>query len=302
MNIPFQQAGDMIDPDNVFAVIDSKLSTIEREHDLLRFKVDGWCAWAVLRFWVASQMIDIGLTREPATSNLARKLRVALRSLGGFIFPRKARYLVKTYTSARSEQENGRYKDVYFDDLLLKLGNYLKIEAINNFSMWERTKAALVPADMYTAIVEMLVFVFVWLSGATGRYAVMSEEISGILKREASLEITALRISKSLANFHWSRKIFGWYLDRVKPEYLLTADPGEYAITAAAKERGIRCIEIMHGICDRYCWAYSWGTHAVPYKHAMPVADKLLVYGDFIKDEILPLGFWGEALRVTGSV
>ena len=57
-------------------------------------------------------------------------------------------------------------------------------------------------------------------------------------------------------------------LKRIRPRILFVADPGEYAIVAAAKELGVKVIELQHGINDRYHCGYAWTRYALPYKLA----------------------------------
>jgi hypothetical protein len=108
-------------------------------------------------------------------------------------------------------------------------------------------------------------------------------------------------IRNGLANFFWQRRIWGAILKRVKPDTVLVADFGEYGLVAAARERGIRVLEMQHGIVDRYHPAYAWSDYATPYRKRMPVAQRLLVYGDYWKEELSQSEFWRDAVDVVGS-
>jgi hypothetical protein len=288
--------------DNIQAVVDEKIRQMEEKYDLLQYKVDGWSIWTILRFSIAYRIVDIGLNSATARSDLVKRFGIALRSLPAMLLLKKAKYLVKTYTSARGEQRDGLYKDIYFDDLLIELGGAIKIESINNMMMWERSRQALVPSDIYTPIIDLIVFVLKTFLGTARRFIGIGQELSKIFERELSLQICPSWLANFLANYYLSKKIYGWLLDRIKPKFVMTADSGEFALLAAAKERGIQTMEIGHGFCDRYYWPYSWGQYAVPYKPAMPVPDKLLVYGAYLQDEYNTRGFWGDSIKVVGSL
>jgi hypothetical protein len=287
--------------DNIQALADDKVRLMEEKYDLLRYQVDGWAIWTILRFWIAYQIVDIGLTSESSRSNLMKRFVIALQSLPSLFFVGKAKYLIKTYTSARGEKQGDRYKDVYFDDLLVILGNAVKIESVNNFSMWERSRRALIPSDIYAPIIDFIVFGLKKFLGVN-KFLLMAQELSRIFEEELSLQISPARVASIIANFYWSKKIYSWLLHRINPQFIIIADSGEFSLLAAAKEQGIITTEMSHGICDRYYWSYSWGQYAIPYKQSMPIADRLFVYGAYMCDEYNTRGFWGDSIKAVGSM
>lgn len=291
--------------DNIQARADEILRLVEEKYDLLQYRVDGWTAWPLLRFWVASQLADIGLSTPVTQSNQGWRLWIALQSIQALVCLPRARYFVKTYTSARgerSERQGGLYKDIYFDELLMALGDYCKIESLNNIRMFPRSQAALLPSHLYTPILELAAFGLRLSSRSAARFMPIARAIATAFETETGLRFTTEQMAATLGNFYWMKKIYAWLLDKVHPEFVLTADSGEFSLYAAARERGIRSIEFTHAFCDRYYWPYSWSAYALPHKAHMPIPDRIFVYGDYLRDEYNTRKFWNDSLQAVGSL
>ena len=132
----------------------------------------------------------------------------------------------------------------------------------------------------------------------------VAHELSLCLQRETGRQVFTPRlIALHLLSFYWTKRLYGALLERIQPEYALVADPGEYAITAAAKERDIDVLEYQHGFLDRDQHpAYAWTEHALKYKARMPIPDRLLLYGEYWKQELAVNGFWEDSLAAVGSL
>ena len=280
--------------------VDSLLHMIEMKYELLDYQVEGWCVWPILRFEVGCQLENIPLTKRDNTSLLKTFLLTA-PSIKSFVFPHPVRHVVKTYTSGLVEREGIFYKDIWFDDLLKEIGDYMKIEAINNPSFISRRKAALIKSNLTTNFLDISGGILTRMS-CPKDISQIARRLSEILNQELKLDFfTSRRVEIRLKNFYWRKKIYSYLLRRVHSKYLLTADPGEHALAAAAKEQGIRVVELQHGLINKHHYAYSWQANAVNYKNRMPIPDRLFLHGEYSKQELDANGFWGKALCVVGS-
>jgi hypothetical protein len=286
------------------AEVEEILRRVEAEHDLLRYTVDGWCAWPLLRFGVAMELQRLplsggGLRRRGTLARVAE----AVRGAGPFLTVRRTPYLAKTYTSGLGERTGGKYKDVWFDDLLLAVGEHVKLEAVNNADFLPRRAAALLPATLTNTPLEVLAGVLArGLPSAEIRR--VAHALADVLAAELGTQkYDAPTVDRHLQHFAWSRSVYHRLLGRVRPTHVLTADPGEYALVAAAKELGITSVELQHGLLDRVSHpSYAWTAYAAPFKHRMPVPDVLFLYGDHWRDELQANGFWGDSARAVGSL
>jgi hypothetical protein len=281
--------------------VDERLRDMELRNDLLQYKVERWCVWPILRFEVGCLMENIPLTKRSNTW-LIELLIPAIHGLKGLTLLKPARIIIKTYTSGLVERKGGSYKDIWFDDLLLSIGDYVKIETINNRTFIPRRKTALTKSNLITNLLDLVTVLLARVGGP--RYiSEIARKLNTGLNNELKLNGFTLRWAKRrLRNFYWRKKIYTYLLRRVRPAYLLTADPGEHALVAAAKEQGIKVIELQHGLINRHHYAYSWMVDGVKDKRWMPIPDCLFLWGEYWKQELEVNGFWGNALCVVGSL
>lgn len=280
---------------------DDRVRQLEAKHDLLRYEVDGWCVWPLLRFRVSQAMANLPLAKR---DELPRNERIAFaaKDLTGLMYARKACYVVKTYSSARAEQKGSLYEDVFFDALLPHIGSYFKIEGLNSKVFIPRSRNALIKSDITSTALEIMASVLSRV-GIPGYISRIASSLSLHFKQELDIEIfTTQEIEKSLRYFYWCKKLYAWLFDRIRPKYLLLADAGEFVIIAAAKEKGIKVFEFQHGSTYRYHSGYSWTSYALDYKGKMPIPDRILLYGEHWKKEMEANGFWREELCPVGSI
>jgi len=281
--------------------VHARICQVEARYDFLQYEVDGWCVWPILRFGVAKVLTNV-FTTDRSRLGRVERLSLALRDIPRLMVLKRARYVVKTYPSGLAEPESGLYKDIWFDDLLREIGAYFKIESINNPMFIPRRRVALVKSHMTTTLFDSMSAVLARTVGPP-YISKIALRLSSILQSEFGTDaFTPRRVRTKLLYFYWLKKIYTWLLGRVHPEYLLIADPSEYALVAAARERGIKVVELQHGINDRYHSGYSWTAYAVKYKDRMPIPDHLFLYGKHWKRELDVHGFWGDALRVVGGL
>src|SRR5262249_32105476 len=131
-----------------------RIRQIETRYDFLQYEIDGWCAWVVLRFSVA-----VAFANEPmvSKSNLSalQQIGIAVADIAKLLRVRTARFVVKTFTSGLVEKTGGRYKDVWFDDLLAEVGDHFKIETVNNPNFLKRRHEALIRSDLTTTCFDI---------------------------------------------------------------------------------------------------------------------------------------------------
>lgn len=278
---------------------------LEVEYDLFQYQVDGWSAWRLLRFSAVRALVQVPIDTPPATVQRrwlrkSERLMLAARGLPRLLFPRRARHVVKTFSSARSEQVAGRYKDVYFDDLLTEIGSYFKIETLNNTIFNARGKNALIKSDV-TDDVELL-------AGGLARVSIPSyiqdiaHRMSACLRAEPALDKFSPRIiSTTLTAFYWAKRFYGGLFKRIGAEFVLLADTGEFAALAGAKELGIKAFEFQHGVFTRD-HADALSSAELPYKNSLLVPDELLLYGEYWKRHLESSGFYDRELVVVGSI
>lgn len=108
--------------------VHDRLCHVEQQHDLLKHQVDGWSAWPLVRFDLSLLLTGLTFPHPSAGSRAGRALS-ALTALPSLLRVRSARHVIKTYSSGLLEENGGRFRDIWFDDVMLAAGSVFKIEA-----------------------------------------------------------------------------------------------------------------------------------------------------------------------------
>src|SRR5262245_124923 len=130
-----------------------RLCRIEEQHDLLKYQVDGWSAWSIIRFDLSLLLTGIAFRHAAASSRAGRSFR-ALTYLPSFLRVRSALHVIKTYSSGLLEESGGRFRDIWFDDVMVAAGSVFKIEAPSGAQFSKRSRLAIIPRDLSSTAVE----------------------------------------------------------------------------------------------------------------------------------------------------
>lgn len=226
------------------------LDLLEHKHNLFEFKIDGWSAWRVLRnpLHCISQGLPLA---QPARSNSIRSLQAiaATFKLLWLVAVRGRReLLVKTCRSGLRLKQGESFRDVYFDGLLNRGFSCIKLEEINSPDFDRQAAAAWYPSDL-----DPVVFTF-W-----GRVLGMlmpvqaldyCHHVASLLADEMALVVSPRWLRMRLSTIYWQSRLYGLLLSRIRPRVVLVSDTGEYALRIACHRRGVRFIELQHGVFD----------------------------------------------------
>ena len=277
-----------------------RLCDAEEQFDLLRHTVDGWSAWPVVRFEVSLLLAGITFDRRRAVPR-GKRIRRAIQDVPRLARLKPARHVITTYTSGLVEPDGDRYRDIWFDDVVLAAGSTFKIETLNNPRFERRSRSALVPRDMSSAPIEIAAAIL-----RRFRRFRDVENVSTHLRRVlcGALGLPSVDdawIARRLQRFSSLRRAYRSLLRRVRPSYVLVVDASHHGLVAAAKEHGAIVLELQHGVTDRSNANYSWPASAASYRRTMPIPDRLLLYGEHWRRELAISDFWVGDLRVVGS-
>lgn len=277
-----------------------RIRQLEQRHALFQLMVDGVSAWRLLRFWVSMQLLIRPAGSRPA---LHRKKRVwrGLKELPVFLFPKRAQFLMHTSSSLRIEKENGLYKDVFFDDLILTVGDCFKLERVNSEAFHALGPQALIQSDMTTTSVELLTGFLNRFTRRRPEIELVSRQLSEVIQQDLGLALRPEQISCELHYFYWSRRMYRALLQRIRPQAVLISNTNEFAMLAAARDLGIRSLEMQHGIFSRHHPDFL-SVEARPYKDTLLIPDRILLFGAYWQEELVAGGFYDEELQPVGSV
>lgn len=283
--------------------INQHIQALEISQDLLRWKMDGWCAWPVIRFNLAALASGLVIETSKTRPTIPERLLQLIGDIPVIFRTKRPQVLLYVASSNRAEVENGRYKDIYFDELLKHIPEYFKIEHINNKLYLERSRSALFPSQMTTSGIYLIASALALVLPPRESAVLATRFMNAVQGVLISPRISHKHIRNFLSAYYWRKRLLRSLLRRLQPQFvLLQTAYSNQALVAAAKELKIKVIEFQHGIIDRHHPGYSWTAEAAPYKEQMQIPDRIYVYGDYWRDELAINGFWNEELRSVGSM
>ena len=278
------------------------LYDLEEKHDLLQYRAGNWSIWPALRWEFFNSLTSQKVIQEKTSWPIVNMVQIALEDILAYLTLHQAKYLILTKDLNLREKYGEYYKDVFFDDLLLRMNDFVKVDTLQNAAFFTARKNALIKSQCSLTLFRKLPSLFSARVAST-EIKKTAQALSKILAPYTQVARYSPRaLQHFILNFETSRQLFGWFLDRVQPSFLFILNAHGYpSIIAAAKERNIKVLEFQHGIIYKYHPGYSWNSYARPYKGSMPIPDTIFLYGAFWKDVLEEIGFWSNELQVVGS-
>jgi hypothetical protein len=256
-----------------------------------------------MRFNLAAIASNLAFDTSGIQLTIFKQVEQSFCDASGFLMAKHPKVLLYVASSNRAEQENDRYKDVIFDQLLRYIPEYFKIENINNKFYLDRSHRALYPSQMTTSGIYLFTTFLSRFLPPRSINPLAELFFTTIHNAFPKSTISVRHIRRVLNAFYWRKRIYRCLLNHLQPQFLLLQTAyTNHALVAAAKELNIKVIEFQHGIINRHHPGYSWTGSAANYKNQMPIPDFIYVYGDYWREELSVNGFWKEELRVVGSL
>lgn len=268
-----------------------RLEALERQFGLYRLKVDGWVAWRTVRGAVAFVLNGYSITQQSANSRRQDLLSIAAevaRFLWALLRRKRRTLLIRTLSSALSEQQSGKLRDIYFDSLLIDGLDAHKVQQQNGAGTIRRAQMLYPHETAHSAIAALArVFTVLWVPSEAKHAARRISEALTTLERDS---VSYDWLVRRFGSIRWQVRLYTALLKAVRPRAVLVADTGEYALSIACKRLGVRFVEIQHGVFTENhpdavpAWALE---HATETELILP--DVLGVFGEY----------WARRLRGT---
>jgi len=277
---------------------------MEEKHDLLRFQVDGWCVWPLLRFSVGEHLRNLKITRKKVKKNYLDLIRLTIRDIAIILTLKKENLVFRVHDSNLSEKRGDVYVDIFFDDLISEMDGWFKIELLTNPAFSKARKNAWFKSNMTSSaflVASRLLSLYHYPSDVVRAAEGVS---SALCKYDDLKNFDKNSIIRVFSDFYWAKRVYDWFFKRTRPDKLLMVTSYcDHAIVAAAKSVGVKVIEFQHGLITPWHAGYSWSTYANYYRESMPIPDKIFLYGEYWRQNLLINGFWKvEELPVVGSL
>lgn len=242
--------------------------------------VRGLSVWRLIRAPVGYALQDLPFSVPPLP--WAELFVASVRSLRDMLRrpPRTVRYVVKSYASALRVSGESGHEDVYFEQLLRREPGGIRLSSLNAAGRKAVYKGPVASLDCtLIPVLGALMARILPVRDGADVFVRLSAELES---RLGIREFSARRIGRVFSSFWWQSRLFEWLLGRLSPRTVIVADTGERAVVAACRRRGIRLVEMQHGVFtqdDPDCLPATALGRADENSLLMP--DVLALYGDY---------------------
>jgi len=285
----------------------SLLRELDKLSNIAQARIGRWSVWLVIKTALCPTLINANLSAGKLTTGLHRIknimniLKVVPVGIWQYVrnsgLRRKPHFLVIAHSnSCRSKTADGRYLDLYLDELLVSGKLAHPPFVIENPAGWTHLSPTLGPRHLYEEPLMVLTRVLASVLVKSRMVVNAQQQIMKILKDTPiplSNKNLAKMILEVLAKFEAERRIYSHFMRGTKTKGIIAVDIfGMYGKIAAAKELGIPVFDFQHGLMGPLHRYYNIQGCLKAAKAYMPVPDKILVYGDFWKSIQCRDGFW----------
>jgi hypothetical protein len=239
----------MIDSKPILAEpeVAARIRAFEEQHALWDIVVDGISLWRLLRFEASMEIQNLQLKRAPIKR---RQLLGSLPRAGvQYLCAAKAgyRYIGKTSNSGLRDRRDGRFRDVYFDDLIDELPGGATMSSLDAAGFEQNSRSAYrQPAFDDTSVIVASAILARLFGKRTPSDA--SQMLARLLTDELGLTaFTARNIQRKYDVFRYRTSAYRAVLRRLQVQAVLAANNGLFALRHAATMMSIPFVEVQHG-------------------------------------------------------
>lgn len=226
--------------------ISARIQQFEQRHGAFSICENGVSLWRLLRFEASVQLQNLELRRSPIPRS---QLLLSLpRAAWQFATARGGlSYICKTSNSGLRDRRSGKYRDVYFDDLIDAVPGGALFSSLDAAGFTDNARNAhRRPVFDDTAVVVA--------SAALGRLlqsqsaSPATNRLSEIIVADLGLtDFTARRIQRKYDVYRFRTEIYRRVLKRFGVRVVLAANTGLFSLMAASCALGVPYVEVQHG-------------------------------------------------------
>lgn len=271
--------------------------------ELLDVRIDEWAVWPLIRPDLVTRLVGARFAssasaRRSRWHTMARRIVAGIPDAVAYGRLERAERVFNTHTSSLTYPVDGGFGDSYMHEIIEALPGSTVLETANDDLLAQRRPSR---GARYVTSAGLEIATAIG-SRVLGRREVerqasaLSERVSGAFGRGI---FEADEICAILAHFLWSKRVHAALFRRIRPRQVVMIDWSGQGAIAAAKESGAEVFDMQHGVLNEQ--VYLWPDAAAPARARMPVADRLLMFGDFWTAQLAG-AFWQGRLHAVGSV
>jgi hypothetical protein len=193
---------------------------------------------------------------------------------------------------------SGRYSTVEGQVYNLYNGQIIEQKGVDDFIVAQRFRDGV--SDRYQAefyLIEdlLILWIMIKLIFSLIFWRRLQDYANRITKTYPQLNMSKSRVKSLVSTFYalyYSSRLFLWFIE--PREVFLICHYGKEYLTAACKDRNLKVTELMHGRIDQAHPNYNYPVHVRGFLKSSLFPDRLAVYGDFWKDQVLRGNLFSE--------
>lgn len=292
--------------------VEASRRVIEIEEEVVPFRhcFDGFCVWSLFRIAAVRGLVQTDALPQGREKTVGRwqQLVRACRDMAAWSrAPRRVEALVVSYPSSRSEHFDGKWKDIFFDDIIREFKSAYCVERLDTEKFIRGNKEVMRPSDM----TDTWITSFIRYERRLKIRAVCPAIIQVALELHHDLVHTEVghlpwctvnAIAQRLLEFRRERLLWKALVRRIGASMVfLLASPYEQSLIMGARDAGAKVCELQHGDFLAGGIEFLWPRASLEYRACLALPDRFFLYGNYWKDILRPDGIWVERSRVVGS-
>lgn len=270
----------------------------EGKHRLFGYAVNGVSVWQILRFSIAMDLQNIPVKRPsmPRSTSLKHSLIGLMKIAKLIILGKKSEYWVSTFISALRLRRDNCYRDICFDSLLENVHGGLKIQGVNASGYETQQANAFIKPDIDSTLFHVIARILARLFPVNNDQGVFNSVAQLIGKELGLTSYNENFIRRIFGSFWWHARIYVLLLKLLKPNAVIVADTGEYALLLACHKQGVNIIELQHGI-QTPDHPSTLSTDTLEYEAKLLLPNYWGVFGDYWKELLA-----GSIMAIKGRI
>ena len=301
----------MINNDFNYANLGSKLFSFEEKmfDTLSTIKIGKWNAWRVIKSEVFFSAIYKGIRKKVENSSAQRSqsnFKLLVSSIKGFykllyyfvwrIFKKNVACIVTLSINKTVKNEDGLWVDVVVDNLIKKAGikNFIYIEVPDNNGKY--LQKAFIKRSFLSNEFSFFIFSIHKFLEIIGFFQKQAAEIEStwLAYFKCPFPLESKNTNAVFNKFYGEYFFYKLFFSITRPALLVVNDQMATGKIAAAKVKGIKTIELQHGMMDEYYPQYHLHPNFLAVKISLPLAEKIGVFGQFHKNQLTKKLFYKE--------
>ncbi len=286
--------------------------------ELSKIEIKGFNAWRIIKtplfFEFIKQNLNEGVQEksheEKNKKGTVKKISIlskyVLKSLKGLftIFflwvskKKKGLAVIITFSGNKTfKDDNGLLNDILVDGFIQHdvFKNYVYIEITDNREIHK--KKAYVKSDILTADYEFIYKILLRRLRNKKLFFAQSRNLTALINthfKKYGLEMSVESCEKTMNYFYAEYLLFSFLFRVLQPEVLLSNEILGTGIMGAAQKKGIRIIELQHGLMDEYYPQYQLNPLFLKTPNTVIGPDMIAVFGAFHKHQLISKKYWQE--------